>query len=416
MLKNPNKVFLLVIITIIERECCMKIDQKKNHSVNWLLLIGIMLIATNLRSPLTGISPLLSAISQELNLSLAISGMLTTIPLIAFAIFSLVAPYTERRFGIERVLFFAIILLAAGISIRSMGSQLTLFGGTLLIGIAIAHCNVLVPSLVKRDFSQQSGLVTGLYSVTMNVFGALASGLSLPLATKWGLGWEGALRIWLITCLLALIFWLPQLSKKTIVKVVPLATAKNSLFGSALAWKISLLMGIQSLIFYTIVTWLPQIVASKGLGIEKAGSMLAVLQIILVPVTFIVSVIAGRMKDQVLLAWVGTLTLLIGILSLWLSSNLVVSYLAMALLALGCGSCFSLAMMFFSLRTRDGAEASQLSGMAQALGYLLASFGPIVLGSLFDYSNSWNSSFILLTTLALIQIYVGTSASKEGFV
>lgn len=250
----------------------------------------------------------------------------------------------------------------------------------------------------------------------MNVFGALASGLSLPLATKWGLGWEGALRIWLITCLLALIFWLPQLSKKTIVKVVPLATAKNSLFGSALAWKISLLMGIQSLIFYTIVTWLPQIVASKGLGIEKAGSMLAVLQIILVPVTFIVSVIAGRMKDQVLLAWVGTLTLLIGILSLWLSSNLVVSYLAMALLALGCGSCFSLAMMFFSLRTRDGAEASQLSGMAQALGYLLASFGPIVLGSLFDYSNSWNSSFILLTTLALIQIYVGTSASKEGFV
>lgn len=394
----------------------MKTNSTKNNPVNWLLLIGIMLIATNLRSPLTSVSPLLSDISQSLNLSLTTSGMLTTIPLLAFAVFSIVAPITERRFGIEKVLFISLILLTAGIVIRSIGNQATLFTGTVMIGIAIAHCNVLVPSLVKRDFIAHTGIVTGLYSVTMNVFGALASGFSLPLATKFGLDWQGSLRIWSIMCLVALIAWLPQLKKQTLVREVKIEEEQKSLFKSPLAWKISLLMGIQSLIFYTIVTWLPQMVVSKGIQIESAGSMLAVLQIVLVPVSFVVSVIASRLKNQILLSLIGTTTLLGGLTILWLGQSILLHYFAIILIGVGIGFCFSLAMIFFSLRTQTAAEASQLSGMAQSLGYLLASFGPVVLGGLFDYSASWTSSFLLLIALCLILMYMAAASSKDAYV
>lgn len=391
-----------------------KINEKL--PINWLLLIGIMLIATNLRAPLTSVSPLLSLISEELGLSLAVSGMLTTIPLLAFAIFSIVAPITERKFGIERVIFASLLVLAVGIIIRSSGNSIGLFAGTILIGIAIAHCNVLIPSLVKRDFMQHSGVVTGLYSVTMNIFGALGSGLTLPLANKLNLGWQGSLRVWAVMCAVALFIWLPQLKNKTIIKISQQATSKKSLFRSSLAWKISLLMGIQSLMFYTIVTWLPKIIDTKDLPVEAAGSLLAILQIVLVPITFFVSVIASRIRNQVNLAVIGTSMLLIGILALWLGNSLTIMYLTMVLLGVGCGSCFSLAMMFFSLRTRSGAEASQLSGMAQSLGYLLASFGPFVIGALFETTNSWTSSFVLLSLLCLVLIYAGISSSKNRFV
>lgn len=394
----------------------MKTPTIKHHAINWFLLIGIMLIATNLRSPLTSVSPLLSTISQDLDLSLTISGMLTTLPLLAFALFSIIAPLTERKFGVERVLFVALILLASGIVVRSLGNQMGLFGGTIMIGIAIAHCNVLVPSLVKRDFTEHVGIVTGLYSVTMNVFGALASGFSLPLATTFGLGWQGSLRIWSIMCAIAILCWLPQLKKQTLIKVVTVDFEQKSLFRSLLAWQISLLMGIQSLIFYTIITWLPQMIASKGFPIELAGSMMAVLQIVLVPVSFIVSIIASRVKNQVLLSYIGTSSLLLGMTLLWLSQSLVLNYIAIALIGLGCGFCFSLAMIFFSLRTRTATEASQLSGMAQSLGYLLASFGPIVLGGLFETFTSWTSSFILLISLCFLLMYVAVAASKEAFV
>lgn len=381
---------------------------------SWLLILGVLIMAANLRVPLTSISPLVSLISKELGMSLGTAGMITTTPLLAFAVFSTIAPLTERKFGMERVLFASLILLTAGIFLRSQGSQWALFSGTIIIGIAIAHCNVLVPSLVKRDFKTNPGLLTGLYSVTMNTFGALASGISLPLVTSLGFTWQSSLRIWGILGILAIIVWSPQLKNHSVIKIETGFSEKKNLLKSNLAWKISVFMGLQSLFFYVAIAWLPQIVLSKGIGEEVSGIMLAVLQLFLVPTTFVVSIIAGRVRNQVKLTILGTSILLIGVLGLTFSDSVSLNFVSVSLIGAGCGFCFSLAMMFFNLRTETASEAAQLSGMAQSIGYFLASIGPFLFGMMYELNHSWTSTYLSLIALCLILMVVGVASAKEG--
>ncbi|MBP1040546.1 MFS transporter [Vagococcus sp. BWB3-3] len=389
-------------------------QQSRSKKQSWLLVLGVLIMAANLRAPLTSISPLVGLIGNDLGLSLGTTGMITTTPLLAFAIFSTIAPMTERRFGMERVIFASLILLASGIFLRSQGSQWTLFTGTIIIGIGIAHCNVLVPSLVKRDFKQNPGLLTGLYSVTMNTFGALASGISLPLVTTFGLTWQSSLRIWGILTILALAIWSPQLKSHSTIKIETGFKEKNNLLTSVLAWKISIFMGLQSLFFYVTIAWLPQILLSKGIGEEVSGVMLAVMQLFLVPTTFVVSIIAGRVKEQVNLTLLGIGILLTGVLGISFFHSVALNFVAVSLIGAGCGFCFSLAMMFFNLRTRTASEAAQLSGMAQSIGYFLASIGPFLFGVMYEKSQSWTSTYVSLIGLCLILLLVGIASAKEG--
>lgn len=209
-----------------------------------LLILGIIFIATNLRAPMTAVGPLISQISESYNLSHSVAGMIATTPLLAFAVTSVLAPKTAARFGIERVLFFFLLVLGVGILLRSATGIVPLFLGTILIGIGIAHGNVLVPSLIKCDFPEKIGLMTGVYSVSMNVVGALASGLSLPFVESLHLTWQGSLRVWVVLTAIALILWVPQLKNHTIVKVEETTSQNKSLVTSKLAWQISAFMGL----------------------------------------------------------------------------------------------------------------------------------------------------------------------------
>ncbi|WP_314059385.1 MFS transporter [uncultured Vagococcus sp.] len=389
-------------------------EKLQSKGGQWLLLLGVLIMAANLRVPLTSISPLVSLISKQLNMSLGTTGMITTTPLLAFAVFSTIAPLTERKFGLERVIFVSLLLLAGGIFLRSQGSQWALFSGTIIIGIAIAHCNVLVPSLVKRDFKKNPGLVTGLYSVTMNTFGALASGISLPLVTSFGFTWQQSLGIWGILAILAIVIWSPQLKKHSVIKIETGFNEKSNLLKSTLAWKISIFMGLQSLFFYVAIAWLPQILLSKGIGEEVSGVMLAVLQLFLVPTTFVVSIIAGRVREQVKLTVLGVSILLMGVLGISLFNSVGLNFVAVSLIGAGCGFCFSLAMMFFNLRTNTASEAAQLSGMAQSIGYFLASTGPFLFGLMYEMNHSWSSTYLTLILLCLILLVVGIASAREG--
>ena len=162
----------------------------------WFLLIGIIFIASTLRSPLTSVGPLISSIKDSLAISNVLAGFLTTIPLLAFALISPFAPKIARRFGMELTLFVSLILLTAGIIIRSLGTTPNLLIGTFLIGLAIAFGNVLLPGLIKLNFPLHIGLITGIYSVSMNLSASIAVGVSVPLAHGTQFGWEGALGIW----------------------------------------------------------------------------------------------------------------------------------------------------------------------------------------------------------------------------
>ena len=190
-----------------------KSGNKAQSSFNILLLAGLLCIAFNLRPALAGVGPLISDIREATGLSNAMLGLLTTLPLMAFGVFSTLTPLFTSRFGIGGTLFGAMLLLVTGIVIRSLGGVYMLYLGTLLFGIAIAFGNVLLPSLTKRNFASNSGLVTSLYSSLMAAGASLAAGISVPLAHEYKLGWRFSLGVWAILATVALMLWLPQLSR-----------------------------------------------------------------------------------------------------------------------------------------------------------------------------------------------------------
>lgn len=391
---------------------------KSSLSLSWPLIIGIVLVSLTMRSPLTSVGPLVGSIRESLGLSNAGAGLLTTLPMLAFAFLSPFTPFLARRFGVERTIFYALILLMGGIVIRSsLTTTASLFAGTALLGLAIAISNVLIPSVIKRDFSRQVGLMTGVYSVSMNLCGAIASGLSIPLARDFNLGWSGALGIWGVLALLAALFWLPQIKTSRVSSGTATnnTVARRSLWGSPLAWMITIFMGMQSLFFYVLIAWLPEIMTSRGLSEDNAGWMLSLFQIAALPVSFIVPIIAGRMKNQRILVIIMVILLFIALGGLYFGGSMLIS-LWIILLGIGGGFGFSLAMIFLSLRTKDAHDAASLSGMSQSVGYLLAATGPLLFGLLHDITASWNFPLLLLIAVSALLLIAGLGASKNDTV
>ena len=379
-----------------------------------LLLIGILIFAANLRAPLTAVGPLVPIIRDHFMISNTAIGTLTTLPLLAFALISPISPKIANRFGMERTIFVSIIILMLGIMIRSLSGTSTLFIGTIFIGIAIAFGNVLLPGLIKLTFPFRIGLLTGLYAVCMNIFAAISTGISVPLSNMKLSGWQGALGIWALLAVIAIFLWLPRVKHPAQLSDydVDQEYKKVNFWKSLTAWQITLFMGIQSLMYYTIMTWLPDILLTQGYNVSEAGWLLSLMQFSLIPLTFIMPVIAGKMKNQVVLAAMVGSFFIIGVIG-FLSGNSIFIILSVILWGAACGGAFSLSMIFFTLRTKDAYEASDLSGMAQSMGYLLAAAGPVIFGGLHDLFDTWISPLVLLLILAVIILVCGMLL-KEG--
>lgn len=380
--------------------------------INKVLLLGIIFVAMNLRSPITAVGPLIGVISDDLILSGGQAGLITTIPLMSFAIISPIVPKLANKWTIEKTIFGALIVLVLGMFLRAIPQLTFLFLGTTFLGAAIAICNVLIPGLVKKEFPHQSGLVTGIYSVSMNLTGAIAFGISIPLVRKIGLDWNVALGLWSILALTAFICWLPQLERQDKGVQEMVSQENTSIWTSTLAWSVTLFMGIQSFIFYVLVAWLPEMLVGKGLSTIQAGGMLSLLQMTLLPIIFIVPIIAEKRPDQKSFVWVLFLLFAFGILGL-MGNNMKIVTLSIMGIGIAGGITFSLSMMFFNLRTTSAKQAAELSGMAQSIGYLLAATGPFLLGFLHDVTQNWQSSLTILLAMTNILLIVGLNSAKK---
>ena len=280
-----------------------------------LLLAGIIVIAATMRSPITATGPVVEMIRSDTGIGHTMVGLLTSLPLLAFAAVSPFAPRLAKRLGLESALLLAVMIVTIGVALRLLPSVLSLYAGTAILGCGIALSNVLLPSLIKRDFPLRVGIVTGLYSVSMNIFGAIASGVSVPVAGATSIGWRASLAMWALLSILALLLWLPQIAAGR-QRMLFIATQSEGtpvrLRTSSLAWFITLFMGLQSLIFYTTITWLPEILAEQGFSPTSAGWMLSLMQMVSVPATFIVPILAGRTRDQRVLTAITCSSLIIG--------------------------------------------------------------------------------------------------------
>lgn len=380
-----------------------------------LLIVGIVCVAAALRAPFTSVGPLLSMIRDDLGLSNTLAGAITTLPLLAFALLSPFAPQLARRFGTANVLMLAMLGLAMGILIRSGSGTAMLFAGTAMIGLSIAVCNVLLPGLIKGSFPERIGLMTGVYTLSMNICAAAASGISVPLAQHAGFGWRGTLAMWFIVAALATLFWIPQMRNMAGGTTVRQRQSSIKIWRSPLAWQITLFMGLQSLLYYVLIAWFSVILSERGMSSSHAGWILSLMQLAQLPFTFFVPLWAGRMKNQRSLVRITSILFIIGILGIWLGSS---SWMAVWAICIGIagGFAFGLVMMFFSLRTRSAQEASELSGMAQSVGYLLAAMGPALFGLLHDTTDSWNVPLALLAVASILLYVVGLGAGSNRFV
>ncbi|WP_317164033.1 CynX/NimT family MFS transporter [Cryomorpha ignava] len=378
-----------------------------------LLIAGIVFVALNLRPALVSVGPLVGLIRESTGLSNSMLGLLTSLPLIAFGVVSNFTSLFTKRFGISGTLAGALVLLAIGVIIRSLPSIAALYIGTALLGVAIALGNVLIPGLVKRNLPHKSGKITSLYSSVLGMGAALAAGISLPLAVDLDLGWRGSLGVWAVLAIVGFFVWLPQLWRiKKSNNDRSFRVAMKNLGGSKLAWKVALFMGLQSFAFYVILAWLPEIIQSRGFDSTYAGWMLSLSQATGVLGSLLVPTLAGKRKNQrgmvLFLGIVETVSLIglmlpqIGMTPVWVS-----------LIGFALGGTFSLALLFIVLRTNDSETATELSGMAQSIGYFIAAIGPVVFGSIFDFTGSWLYPLGLLFAIGFLKFYMGLGAAKD---
>ncbi|MDQ0272476.1 CynX/NimT family MFS transporter [Cytobacillus purgationiresistens] len=387
-------------------------DKMKNS----LFILGIIVVAFNLRPAITSIGPLISSIKEDIGLSNGTAGLLTTLPLIAFAIISPFAPKIANKLGSEMAVLIGLMILGSGIMLRSSGILIFLFSGTIFIGLGIAICNVLLPSIVKEKYPLKVGLMTGVYTLSMGICAGLAPGLSISLVNI-ALDWQSALSMWAVLTLLAIFLWLPHVKRKSRTqKKATIQTSISSLWGSPLAWQITLFMGLQSLIFFSFCAWLPEILTSRGLKLETAGWMLTLMQYAGLPTSFIIPIIATRLSHQKGIALgIGTL-MIAGLTGVFFSSSLSFIIISIILVGLALGAAISHSLTLISLRAINAKQAADLSGMAQSFGYLLAAAGPFLIGLLYDLFHSWTIPLALLIVAAIIFTFAGIGAGRDQFV
>ncbi|AFM18933.1 cyanate permease [Mycolicibacterium chubuense NBB4] len=389
----------------------VQVEQRRRRDIA-LLLIGILAVSVNQRPALVAVGPLTDQLRRDLNLGASAASLLTTLPLLCFGVFALAAPALGRRTGMDRAVVAAGIVLIVGIAIRTAPPVPALFVGSAVAGAGIAVMNVLVPAVIKRDFPARLGLVTALYTVMLNGGAALAAGATAPLGHLLHLGWRPTLALWGVLAVAAALLWAPQARRAPAVEPTVTAAHPIRLWRNGLAWAVSMFMGLQSLLFYSLIAWVPTILHDDGLTEAQAGFWLAVLTGAGIVASFAVPLIAARQAMQRPLVIATAALFLTGLAGLIVSPTGLV-WLWMLCLGVAQGAGISLAMMMFVHRARDSETSAELSGMAQAVGYLVAAAGPLAAGALRDVTGGWALALALLAACAAALLVTGWIAMAD---
>ncbi|ENH96469.1 major facilitator superfamily protein [Gracilibacillus halophilus YIM-C55.5] len=394
------------------------VTSKKTTQLSiFIFILGIILLAFNLRPAITAVGPIIATIRDDLALDNWNAGLITSLPLLAFSFMSPIAPRIANRLGNERTLLFGLLILLAGIVIRLVTSLFFLYMGTIFAGIGIAIINVILPSLIKANFPNKIGLMTGMYTTSMSILAATASGLSVPLTNLFHHHWEWSLGSWGLLTVLGIIVWTIAMryapAKNDVTLFEPSA---KKMFCSKVAWQVTLFMGLQSFLFYVTISWLPEILQADGFSANTAGWFVAYMQFISLPATFITPIIAGKLPNQQPVVFVFGLVGVIGYTGLLFSHGWLITVILVTLIGFTLGASISLALALLGLRTTNARQAAELSGMAQSFGYLLASVGPMLIGFLFDITSTWQSSIVTIIFITCTMTLFGLAAGRNKYV
>ena len=386
--------------------------KSKNKSF-LLFILGFFLITANLRGVLTCVGPLLDTIMIDTGMTETAIGILSSLPLVVFAFCAIFAKL-ERYFGLEKVILYSLILIAVGASIRPIGGAVTLFVGTLVLSSGIATINVLMPSVIKRDFPQNISRMTTAYTLVLSLSAAFASGVAVPLAEILPGHWRGALEIWVLPAVIAILIWWPAARTSHIPEqknMLDISPSKTTCWKNALAWRVTGFMGLQSLFFYVAVNWFPVYLGAQKYSAETSGWLITIFQVTATLSSLLVPFLIKRTFDQRWLAFLFSSLVAASLLGLLMAPEQALLWLVIA--GAGAGPILLLAFMFIALRTTDYIQAAKLSFMAQSIGYIIAAFGPFLFGFTKELSGGWELPLYALIALIMVQAYLGYKAGKN---
>jgi CP family cyanate transporter-like MFS transporter len=398
-----------------------------------VFLVGIVMLAFNLRTAITSLPPLFPELATHLNLAPAGVALLAATPVLCFAAFSGSGAPLSRWLGEERVLLAALVLLAAGLVLRGAAPQLLLFPGTVLASAAIALMNVLLPSLIKRRDPARAGWLIGIYLLSMSAGAILASLLAVPMFTASGGSVPLVLAVWALPAIAATVVWLPQLRFRTAPAGLaapppgsrgepgghgqpgsrgqPGGEARLKVTRYPLTWQVMAFMGLQSLVYYAALSWLPTLFRDRGVSAVQAGTLLALMQLGGAGTSLLVPALAHRTRDQRWLTGVVVAVTAVGLAGCAFAPVAgAVGWVL--LLGAGQGAALGLAIYFTMARAPDPVAAASLSAFAQGAGYLVASAGPLIVAFLHAATGGWAVPFGALLAVQAGQFAAGLLAAR----
>lgn len=371
------------------------------------LLALIALSGLNLRTLFASLPPLLDEVRDDLGLSATLSGLLTTLPVVALGALAPLAPRLARRVPIEGLLLATNALTALGLGARGLGGAPALFAGTLLAGSAIALSQALVPILVRARHPEAAGLMTGLLSTSLTIGAAIAAGAAVPIDDALGGNWRASLAIWALPAALCAIAWARRARHTaTTIAAPPAQRAPHT----AVTRSVVVFFGVQSMGFYASLAWLPSILEEDGYAPGSAGALLALMSIASFAPAFAVPVLAARRSRQT--------GLLIAIAAFTCAGAAGVladpgrAWVWTVLLGLGQGGSLGLGLILPVLRGGDVHGVAALTASTLAFGYLLASTGPWLLGAVRDVSSDWTAALLVLVAIGAAQLPIGLAAVR----
>ncbi len=377
-----------------------------------LLGLSLILIGFNLRPVFGSLSVLLPEVMRDTGLSASGASLLTTLPLLCLGLFAAPAPALARRFGAERTLLGALALICVGTVLRGTASLPVLFFSSAVAGAGIAVSNVLLPGLVKRDFASRSAMMTGFYTLAVCAGASGSTAFTVPLEKHlFGGSWSMALASWALPAALVLLLWAPQ-AMAARPRHAEAGAASGSLWRDALAWQVTLFMGLQSAIAYIALGWMAPILRERGLDGTAAGYIVGVSILAQLITCLVTPSIAARCRDQRWFTVALAVTTLVSMLAL-IFAPLEGRWFWAVLLGCGQGGSFALALSLIVMRSPDARTTAQLSAMAQGVGYVLASSGPLLAGLLRDWTGGFESSAALLVVLAIAMAWSGWGAGRR---
>jgi CP family cyanate transporter-like MFS transporter len=368
------------------------------HRRPGVVLIGVAIVLTglNLRTAVNSVGPVLEEIQNGLGLSSGLAGLVTTMPVLCFAVIGFAGPPLSARFRDSHVLSGALLAMAAGLVLRAVAGAFWLFlAGTALAMVGGALGNVLLPGLVKRHFPGRTGLLVGAYGTAMAVGGAVAAVSTAPIAAATGTdGWRWALGVWAALALAAALPWLAVPAASAAARAARTSVRMRDLVHSRLAIALSVFFGLQAMQAYVIIGWSAQYLRDMGLSAAAAGLLLGINTAVVIPINAAVPPLTVRphLQRPLLLFFMSCYAA--GWIGLWVAP-LSAPWLWMTLLAVGLGT-FAMVLTLMGLRARTPETVAALSTVVQGWGYVLAGAGPLLVGVLRGATGGYTGMFVLV--------------------